>query len=613
MSLPAPQLYPDSRALKPAPARPWLLRLTTPGALLPLYGLLALGLFAATWTHPFSNVIGDGPDPPVFIWYLRWVPFAISHGLNPLFTSYLDFPDGINLMWQTSVPLLGLLLAPITLTLGPIFAYNLLMTASMALAAWCAFLAFRRHVARPWAAALGGLLFGFSPYMLAQSLGHPHVGVVFICPLMLIAFEEAVLRQQRSPWGLGAIVGALAAAQMLISEEMLLTQVLLACMALGILVGLRPDQVRIRAAHVLKVLGVAAGMLTLVAVWPLWMQFLGPQAVHGTLAASNVFVTDVAGLVLPTSLQAIAPPALTAVTDRFSGSQYEAGAFLGLPLLALLVFTAVRWWRVPAVQVVSMLALLATCLSLGVTLHLGGVTTGIPAGLLALGFLAVGRTRVGRLTPVIFGIGWAGLATVPLLHNVVPSRLMLYVFLFAGLLLSVLVDRWDFASPRRTMAAGAIAVLALLTLLPRIPSVTSPADVPRFFSGGGVSTLPTNGVVLVVPYAHELESRAMLWQLSADLRFKMPEGYANRPGPALDPAPTMLGHDLMAMQQGAPAPQVSTAYRTAALAELRRWQVQAVVLGPMAGEDRTLEFLTAVMGTPPTQDGGVYLWRLGPG
>jgi hypothetical protein len=576
------------------------------------YGLLALGLFAATWTQPFSHVIGDGPDPPVFIWYLRWVPFALSHGLNPLFTTYIDFPDGINLMWQTSVPLLGLLLAPVTLTLGPVFAYNLLMTASMAIAAWCAFLAFRRHVQRPWAAAVGGLLFGFSPYMLAQSLGHPHVGVVFICPLMLIAFEETVLRQTRSPWRLGAMVGALAAVQLLISEEMLLTQVLLASMALALLVGLRPDQVRIRASYVLKVVGVAASLLTLVAVWPLWTQFLGPQAVHGTLAASNVFVTDVAGLVLPTSLQAVAPAALTAITDRFSGSQYEAGAFVGLPLLILLVLAVVRWWRAPVVQVASMLALLAGALSLGVTFHLGGVTTGIPAGLLAVVFLAVGRTRVGRLTPVIFGLVWAGLATVPLLHNVVPSRLMLYVFLFAGLLLSVLVDRWDFASRRQAMAVGAIAAAAVVTLLPRLPFATSATNVPTFFSAGAVSSLPIGSVALVIPYAREFESRAMLWQLSADLRFKMPEGYANRPGPALNPAPTVLGQDLIAMQQGAPTPDVSTAYRAAVLAELRRWQVRAVVLGPMAGEDRMLAFLMAVMGTPPTHDGGVYLWRLGP-
>jgi len=395
---------------QPAQPRAWLIRLTTPAVLLGIYGLLAFGLFAATWAHPFSQVIGDGPDPPVFIWYLRWIPFALSHGLNPLFTNYLDFPSGVNLMWQTSVPLLGLLLAPVTLTLGPIFAYNLLVTASMALSAWCGFLAFRRHVLRPWAAALGGLLFGFSPYVLGQSLGHPHVGVVFICPLMLIAFEEAVLWQRRSPWRLGAMVGALAAAQLLISEEMLVTQVLLAAMALAILIRLRPDQVRIRAAYVLKVLGVAAGILALVAAWPLSIQFLGPQAVHGTLPTSNVFVTDVGGLLLPTSLQAIAPSALTAVTDRFSGSQYEAGTFIGLPLLALLVLAVVRWWRAPVVQVASMLAALATALSLGVTFHVDGVTTAIPAGLLAVAFLGVSRTRAGRLTPVIFGTAWVAVS-----------------------------------------------------------------------------------------------------------------------------------------------------------------------------------------------------------
>jgi hypothetical protein len=611
MSLPAPIFRPDPRAPRPAPQRDWLILLKTPLVLLPAYGLLAFGLFVATWDHPFTRVIGVGPDPPVFVWYLRWVPFALSHGLNPLLTTYLDFPDGINLMWQTSVPLLGLLLAPITLTLGPIFAYNLLMTASVALSAWCGYLAFRRHVDRAWAAGLGGLLFGFSPYMLAQSLGHPHVGVAFICPLMLIAFEETVVRQHRSPWRLGAVIGALAAAQLLISEELLLTQVLLAGMALAVLVGLHPDQVRSRAGYVLKVLGVAAGALALVAVGPLWVQFFGPQAVHGTLPSSNVFVTDVAGLVLPTSLQAIAPTALTAVTDRFAGSQYEAGAYLGVPLMVLLVIGAVRWWRVPVVQVSSMLMLLAAALSLGVTLHLGGVATGVPAGLLAVAFFAAGRSRVGRLTPVICGLGWAGLAAAPLLDNIVPSRLMLYVFLFAGLLLSVLVDRWAWSSPRRMIMAGAIAAVIVLSLLPRIPFATSPFTVPAFFTAGAVSTVPPDSVALVVPYAHDFESRAMLWQLSAGMRFKMPEGYANRPGPALDPPQTMLGNALMAMQQGAPAPEVSAAYRARALAELRHWQVQAVVVGPMDGQDRVLGFLTAIIGRPPIQDGGAYLWRLG--
>ena len=78
--------------------------------------------------------------------------------MNPLFTNYLDYPDGINLMWQTSVPLLGLLMWPVTATLGPIFSYNLVMTASVALSAFCGFLACRRHVSQAWPAAVGAVI-----------------------------------------------------------------------------------------------------------------------------------------------------------------------------------------------------------------------------------------------------------------------------------------------------------------------------------------------------------------------------------------------------------------------------------------------------------------------
>ena len=52
-------------------------------------------------------------------WFLAWTPFALGHGLNPFFTNYIDFPLGVNLASNTSVPLLGFLAAPVTLALGP--------------------------------------------------------------------------------------------------------------------------------------------------------------------------------------------------------------------------------------------------------------------------------------------------------------------------------------------------------------------------------------------------------------------------------------------------------------------------------------------------------------
>jgi hypothetical protein len=348
-----------------------------------------------------------------------------------------------------------------------------------------------------------------------------------------------------------------------------------------------------------------------------------------------VFVSDLAGLFLPTSVQALAPSAITAVSDRFGGTQYEGGAYIGLPLLAVLIGGAVRWWRFSVVQAASVLAVVAAALSLGVTLHIGGIAMGVPTAVAAAGFVLFVRTKVGRLLPVLFAAAWLCLAVVPLLNNVVPSRLMVYVFLFAALLVAVFAECWvaeagdlppdggrriwmGSAPPlwrglgRAVLGARGIAIvltgLAVLVLIPRVPFATSPVQVPDFFTSGTV--LAEGEVALVVPIAHDFESRAMLWQLSSGMRFRMPEGYANRPGPSLDPPETALGNALIAMQYGSAPPMVSSAFRSAALGELRQRDVRAVVVGPMDGQARIVEFLTELIGTPPTRQGGVVFWRL---
>jgi hypothetical protein len=580
-----------------------------------VYLALATALFAVTWTSPSSRVIGAGPDPPVFLWYLRWIPFAISHGLNPLFTNYLDYPAGINLMWQTSIPLFGFLLWPLTVTAGPIFVYNLIVTASIALSGWCAYLGFRRHVKRAWAAAIGGALFGFSPYMVSQSLGHPHVVATFLCPLMLILFEEVVIIQRRAAWKLGLAAGIVAAIQLLVSEELLLTEVLIAAIASLILAAMRLEEVRPRARYVMAVLIPAIAVLLVIGGWPLGLQFLGPQAVHGTLPTSNVFVTDAAGLVLPSSMEAITPSWLGGITDRFSGTQYEGGAFLGLPLLAFLALGVWRHRYSPVVQLSSVLLALAVCLSLGVTLHIFGIATGVPAGMLALGFVPLMRLPVGRVAAAIYAVGWLALAAVPVFDNIVPSRLMLFGFLFAALLVSIFVDQLGslLASgwlDRGAQVAAAMAGLAAVTLLPAVPFPSSAAQAPLFFTAGLQSRVANGAVVLVVPFAHDFESRAMLWQLSSGMWFRMPEGYANRPGPSLDPPATPLGDALIGLEEGRAAPAVTPAFRSLVLQQLRSWNIAAVVVGPMDNSDLVKAFLSAIIGKAPTETGGVLLWTM---
>ena len=70
---------------------------------LSIYTLAAIGIFSSTWIDPAGRWIGSPKDPQLFIWYLGWIPHELSQGLNPLFTNHLNYPDGVNLMWNTSM------------------------------------------------------------------------------------------------------------------------------------------------------------------------------------------------------------------------------------------------------------------------------------------------------------------------------------------------------------------------------------------------------------------------------------------------------------------------------------------------------------------------------
>ena len=140
---------------------------------------LALAL-AAMWPGLFTGhdtIVGTTGDPSLSIWALQWMPFALSHHLNPLMTGYLHYPTGVNLMWNSSILFPSLVLSPVTVLFGPIASYNVLALLSMWLSGWCAFLAVRRYSRRWVSAALGGLIYELSPFMASQITGHAQLFV----------------------------------------------------------------------------------------------------------------------------------------------------------------------------------------------------------------------------------------------------------------------------------------------------------------------------------------------------------------------------------------------------------------------------------------------------
>src|SRR2546423_2875183 len=612
-----------------------------------IYLVLAVGIFATIWFQPggpFTNALGVGGDPQLAIWFLRWQGFALAHGHNLLFTTYLDAPQGVNLMWNTTAPLIGVALAPLTLTLGGVFAYNVAETVGLALSALAAFVMIRRYVQATdavgtIAALIGGALYGFSPYMAAHALGHPPAVTLFTPPLILLLLDDLLVRQARPATRRGVALGVLAAAQLLLWEELLLAEVLVGAVGVMVLLAYstmtRPNVplsivIQQRWRYVARALATALITFAVLAGAPLAIQFFGPQTVHGAVWSPNQFVTALLAFVVPTALQMVAPAFAAGLSEHFSATIYEWSGYLGIPLVALLGYATASLWPLrmtrPAalVGIFAGLGLLVARLSMGPLINVAGHPMPAPVASVVVTIVFgvrrwfAGRAvrRAGRVILWTFLSVWGALIFVPIVSDVIPARLMLFVFLFAGLVLAIWLDQAlrIARTNGRSFAWRALPLvltgLALVLLIPRQPFPTMPVTAPRFFTTPSlVDRVPSGSVALVAPFAYDWRLAVpMLWQSESGMRFRMPEGFAWIPGPSYVPHHSSLGDAMAAIAKGESAPAMTSEARQGYVHDLHGWQVQTVIVGPMGNQDQMVRFFSALLGRPPREEGGVYVW-----
>ena len=537
---------------------------------LAIYAVLAVEVFASTWVNPAGRWIGSPKDPQLFIWYLGWIPHQLSQGLNPLFTDHLSYPPGVNLMWNTSMLFPAVLLWPVTAAFGPVVAYNMLITGGIALSAWCGFLAARRFVDRDLACFLAGLLYGFSPGMLAQALGHPHVVVALFPPVALLLGHEILVRRRLNPVVAGALAGVAAALQLLTGEEVLAATLVIGVFGVALLALMHRDQLRTSLPYVAKASGAALFVFAILAAYPLGFQFLGPQRVSGSVQGPDVYVSDLLAFFLPGNL------------IHFTGNVTENDAYVGLPLLALFAAGLVLGWHLPRIRWIGLTALVVAVLSLGPHLHVDG-----------------------NVTPVL--LPWALVAQLPLMESALPARLMDIGFLGIGIVVAYACAR-ALSSTRGWQYVTAVLLLLGAVIVPPLPYPSEAATAPPFFkSGGDVEKIQEGSVVLVTPFSSKESTDAMFWQASAGYRFRMPEGDAFTPGPYLGPHPSFLESALDRLDAGQTF-TVTPDVRAMALADLKSFGVTTIVSGPSPGQPAIVEFLTEVEGRQPVDDGGVKVW-----
>ncbi|MGA9883020.1 MAG: hypothetical protein WBQ34_04785 [Candidatus Acidiferrales bacterium] len=181
--------------------------------------LLCLGL-AFVFTLPGSlslnsGLLGFPGDNFQHAWFLWHFAHAVLHGSNPFYTRLLFYPTRVNLTWSTTDPLAGFLALPLSIFAGPVVAYNFSLILQLALAAFCARLLCLRISRNEIAAFVGGIAFGFSPYLIAHALEHLSLVTAFPIPLFALALDRILSSNSLSwragiPLGLALLLAALA-------------------------------------------------------------------------------------------------------------------------------------------------------------------------------------------------------------------------------------------------------------------------------------------------------------------------------------------------------------------------------------------------------------------
>jgi hypothetical protein len=469
--------------------------------------LAALGAFLAVSffylgipivSHPQRDLIGYGHDPDLFAWMLAWWPHAVLHGTNPFVTHAVWYPQGANLAWASSVPGLALFMAPVTLLGGPVLAYNALVILLPALAAWTAFLLCRHLTHSFWPSLAGGYLFGFSPYVLGQTEGHPHMTSVFLIPLIALALVRYV---QGTLTGARFVVAVavLLAFQLLFSTELAFTLTLALVVSLVFAAILVPRSRRRLRLMLLPLAAayVGAGLIT--------APFLAYALLHlqkGALHPVSGYPADLLNPVIPTRLTALGWSWTMSIARHFKGNTAENGAYLGVAWIAILGWFAWSFRRVAAARFLVALLALGFVVELGIRLEIGGddSTTHMP---------------------------WRLLYKLPLFNNILPVRISMFV----GLAACVCVAWWA-SSPRAPRAAR--VVLTALAIVMVVPNLwlgvwhRYPYR-PAFFTQGIYRTcLRPDDNVLMLPFPNWTD--AMVWQAESRFAFRMANGYV-APGP----------------------------------------------------------------------------------
>jgi len=550
------------------------------------------------WADPASLAqTGDTADVDLFAWFMRYDGTAIAHGHLPaLVTVAMNAPRGINLMWNTSFLFPGVVLAPVTVLAGAQTSLTIMLTLGMAGSAASLFWVLRRWGASILAAALGGAVYGFSPAIVNSGIGHYHLQFAVLPPLIIDALLRIVTGRGH-PVRTGIWLGVLTAAQVFTGEELLADTAMTSLVLIVVIAAGHRREVRAKVRNAAFGLATALAAVLLICGHALWVQFHGPLTQHNHPIGADPFTNRAAFFVNPSGALLFHTSASAGSAAAYSRGLAEYLAYLGWPLLVVLVAASIRYFKDPKVRAVAVAWVALEVLSFGGGTMTSGSWFYIPGWVLPFHWLQGS----------------------PVLSQVLPDRLSI---LADGAAAAVLAFSLDLArsSPRPAWnwrwgsVPVAIAVIAILPLIPLPYNVAPTTPLPAGWDMAFTRLrLAPDARVLVVPVASGRRPEVLRWEADTGNPASMIGGYfvgPNKYGQQMVyiPGPTTTASLYLDSLWNGRRESHRPSHRLIK-SDLAYWRPAAVVAVTSPGS-RLGHYLIGLFGQPTFRAGQILAWRL---
>jgi hypothetical protein len=563
---------------------------------------------------PASALLGYPGDNFQHAWFLWHFARAVSHAHNPFYTRLLFYPNRVNLAWSTTDPLAGAIALPLSLAAGPTIAYNLSLILQLALAAFFARLLCLRISRNEAAAFIGGLVFGFSPFLLAHALGHLGLVTAFPIPLFVLALDR-IFRSQNPSWKLGIPLGLALLLAALAHYNYAVLCLLFAFFwsAIELAVNFASKRERFR---LLARLGkpLAAGTATfLLGFSPLLWMMVGHRAeipVSRGPAHLDLFSADILGFLIPSWNHVFLGRFVRRLDPRIFVAGFEGTVYVGVVVLALaaLGFWKGRSYNSRWANRALFLAVIFCLLSLGPNPRFFGHPLNVPgpAALFYLLPFAKFMSAPARFD-VLVALCLAGLCSlgVKFLLDRTPKRTHRYLIVsLVGLV--VICDYLTIPFPRSSIVDPGLSYSAA-SLSPGPQSgVEQGCPLPPDVRHGTILTFP----LVTAPYC----MKSMWMQASDGGRFALIDGYLSYTPKYIWTQfwDVRILRSLFSLQGTARAPVDFSADRKSARSTIRQLNLSAIVVYDSRERDSGVSYIESVFGAQPQRLGTCTLFRVDP-